>query len=294
MPAEQDNPGLGINWPDKYSELYKTRALCMNELINTVSVRIYDMGAIWLKTPEWSGQHTLDPYCRIFYVENGTAWVECNHQRYDLNPGQFYFFPAWMQMYFPENHDTFLYHLHCRINVLSGVDIWHIFTPRPMILANPPEDIREQFKQFAVNPPAEPTSQFHLLTLTYQLISLFLQTDGFTLAEHSNLAVERISRVLKVMDEKSKKVYRTSELARICNLSRSRFSSEFKMITGMSPARFQMVRRLALIQRLLVNTDTKLEALAYDFGFSSPYHLSNTFKRYLGISPLEFRKKGRP
>ena len=62
------------------------------------------------------------------------------------------------------------------------------------------------------------------------------------------------------------------------------------MVTGMAPARYQMIFRLNCIQQQLLHGDAKLQTLARDFGFSSAYHLSSAFKRYFGVSPAAFRK----
>ena len=291
MSEDKFNYGLNGDWPDRYAELYQTRALTINELVNSISVRIYDMAAQWLKTPEWSGQRTLDPYCRIFYVENGSAWVECNHERIDLLPGQFYFFPAWTEMFFPENHDTLLYLLHCRINAFSGIDLWHMLAPHPVTLTDCPSEIREAFKQFATDSPRNIQDQMDLLALTYRLIALFFRAGDFKLPDQPNMMVQRISQVLNILEKEPTKVYRTAELAKCCYMSRSRFCTEFKKVTGMSPAQYQMLRRLFHIQQHLLHSDVKLEALAETFGFSSAYHLSNTFKRYLGVSPSVFRRR---
>lgn len=292
MGANDFGYGLNGGWPDRYAEIYQTRALSVNELVNSVSVRIYDMAAQWLKTPEWSGQRTFDPYCRIFYVENGSAWVECNHERIDLLPGVFYFFPAWTEMFFPENHDTLLYLLHCRINVFSGIDIWHMLAPHPVVLNDCCLEIREAFKNFALNPPKDMQGQMDLLALIYRLIALFFRVGDFKLPGLPNLMVERISRAINELERNPTKVFRTEELAKCCYMSRSRFCMEFKKVTGMSPAQYQQLRRLFQIQQHLLHSDVKLEVLAQNFGFSSAYHLSNTFKRYLGISPSVFRKRG--
>ena len=287
---EKTEYDIGLRWSDSYVESYKNRLLTMDELINTLSIRIYDMGAQWLKTPDWSGQTTLDSFCRIFYTENGTAWVTCDGERIEFLPGRFYFFPAHTKMFFPENHDTFLYLLHCRINVLSGIDLWHLLLPHAVELATPEPELAAEFKRFALNPPCDMNGQLDLLVLTYRLVALFFREGNFSLPNYSDAMVKRISKAVSLLEKEPLRSFRIAELARLCGRSRARFSTEFKMVTGMAPARYQMIFRLNCIQQQLLRSDAKLQALARDFGFSSAYHLSSAFKHYFGVSPAAFRK----
>lgn len=288
--TEKSEYDIGLRWSDSYVENYKKRILTMDELINTLSIRIYDMGAVWLKRPDWSGQTTLDSFCRIFYTENGTAWITCDRKRVELRPGRFYFFPARTQMFFPENHDTFMYLLHCRISVLSGIDLWHLLIPHAVEMQPTDPVLVEEFKHFALNPPHDMVRQMDLLVLTYRLIALFFRAGNFSLPEYSNAMVMRISKAISLLEKDPLRTFRISELARLCGRSRTRFSTEFKMVTGMAPARYQMVFRLNCIQQQLLRDDVTLQTLARDFGFSSAYHLSSAFKRYFGVSPASFRK----
>jgi two-component system response regulator YesN len=49
-------------------------------------------------------------------------------------------------------------------------------------------------------------------------------------------------------------------------------------------------QRLEEAKRLLASTGKKRYVVAYEVGYESPEHFSRMFKRYVGISPAEFRK----
>lgn len=49
-------------------------------------------------------------------------------------------------------------------------------------------------------------------------------------------------------------------------------------------------QRLEEAKRLLASTEKKRYVVAYEVGYESPEHFSRMFKRYVGISPAEFRK----
>ncbi len=50
--------------------------------------------------------------------------------------------------------------------------------------------------------------------------------------------------------------------------------------------------RIEEAKRLLTTTDMKRYEIAYQVGYESPEHFSRMFKRYLGVSPAEYRKVG--
>lgn len=82
-----------------------------------------------------------------------------------------------------------------------------------------------------------------------------------------------------------------SKLAKLANLSPSRFHAVFREITGSGPMEYQKKLRLNAAFRLVVTTDEKLKAVAEKTGFCNEFHLSRDFKGNYGKSPREYRKK---
>ena len=83
-------------------------------------------------------------------------------------------------------------------------------------------------------------------------------------------------------------------------LSVSRFSVLFKEKNGVSPLHWRDEQRMKLACRRLIEGDSKVSEVASSVGYENQLYFSRIFKRYLGVSPSEYRgrtsliKPGRP
>lgn len=73
-------------------------------------------------------------------------------------------------------------------------------------------------------------------------------------------------------------------------ISQSNLSHCFKKETGLSPMQYMMQRRIGEAQSLLVETSTAIQDIEYRLGFSDSAHFSKMFKKYVGVTPKEYRK----
>lgn len=82
---------------------------------------------------------------------------------------------------------------------------------------------------------------------------------------------------------------RMRDLVRQFHVSESFLSHAFAKETGLSPKRYIVLRRIGEAQSLLENTDLPIGEIVTELGFSSSVHFSSTFKKYVGMSPREYR-----
>jgi transcriptional regulator GlxA family with amidase domain len=80
-------------------------------------------------------------------------------------------------------------------------------------------------------------------------------------------------------------------LAAVANMSRSVFSEHFRLVVGMSPARYMTRWRIHLAATLLKTDRLTVAEIAFRVGYSSEATFSRTFKRLNGTSPTAFRGK---
>ena len=79
-------------------------------------------------------------------------------------------------------------------------------------------------------------------------------------------------------------------LARQIGFSPYHFSRLFRQTTGESPHQFVVRQRIERAQQLLEKADLPLAHIALESGFANQSHLSQTFKRYLGLTPRAYRQ----
>lgn len=80
------------------------------------------------------------------------------------------------------------------------------------------------------------------------------------------------------------------DLAAEAGLSPYHLAKMFKVSFGLPPHRFVTDRRISRAKELLMHTDTALAEVALACGYSSQSHFTNSFRRYVGVSPMAYRK----
>ena len=81
-------------------------------------------------------------------------------------------------------------------------------------------------------------------------------------------------------------------MCRFVNVSKFHFIREFKNEVGITPYQFILNLKIKKIRQGVI-LQQPLSDLALDYGFSDQSHLCNTFKKYMGVSPLQFNAKHR-
>lgn len=119
-----------------------------------------------------------------------------------------------------------------------------------------------------------------------------------TVAMASLLAKERDQTILKRITGYIRLHYRnpTLKIQAIANevhFSTAYLSALFKRETGKNVWDYVTEQRIEEARRLLATTDKKRYEIAYEVGYESPEHFSRMFKRYTGLSPVDFRKEER-
>ena len=84
-----------------------------------------------------------------------------------------------------------------------------------------------------------------------------------------------------------------AELAALTKLSSGYFSLAFKVSFGDSPHNFIMRKRVERAQSLMLATADSLSEIACDCGLVDQAHLTRLFRKFVGDTPLAWRRKWR-
>ncbi len=80
-----------------------------------------------------------------------------------------------------------------------------------------------------------------------------------------------------------------SQMARLCQMSPSRFCREFKTAYGVTYVEYVARHRIAQAQRLLNNPAMSIADAAAAVGFADPSYFTRVFRRVTGLSPSAYR-----
>lgn len=81
------------------------------------------------------------------------------------------------------------------------------------------------------------------------------------------------------------------QLAKMENLSQSRYRAAFRKATGLSPSEYLMGLRIRNACTMLEETDLSVQEVAAASGYTDPLYFSRIFRKNMGLAPTAYRIK---
>jgi AraC-like DNA-binding protein/quercetin dioxygenase-like cupin family protein len=82
-----------------------------------------------------------------------------------------------------------------------------------------------------------------------------------------------------------------AQVCQLCGMSQSAFSAKFKQQVGQTFVEFRNQIRIKVAKELLVKSEDKILNIGQQIGFDDLSFFNKTFKKEVGLSPGEYRKK---
>jgi AraC family transcriptional regulator len=105
------------------------------------------------------------------------------------------------------------------------------------------------------------------------------------------LARWQVQRVTAYMRDHLGRELSLSELALVANLSRFHFCTAFRLATGRTPFERLGEERLTRARELLAQSGLRIHAVATAVGYETPSAFAASFRRAIGVSPSEYRRR---
>ena len=127
--------------------------------------------------------------------------------------------------------------------------------------------------------------------LFLQAVREYLRTDGEGKVDwYRALQDPQIGQALALIQLQPGEPWTVESLARHVSLSRSAFSTKFKLLVGEPPMQYLTRVRLTKAATLLRTHPATLVEIALSIGYVSEVALSKAFKRYFGMAPGAYRQ----
>lgn len=123
------------------------------------------------------------------------------------------------------------------------------------------------------------------------LLSLLVSIGRRTISEEKVFGKESIAKACLYMSSNYFSQISNQELADLTNLSLSHFLKLFKQSNGTTPQNYLTLCRVENAKKLLAETDYTIRHVAESVGFTDSLYFSKVFKKIVGLTPSEYKKK---
>lgn len=98
-----------------------------------------------------------------------------------------------------------------------------------------------------------------------------------------------VSRVLRYIDKNFGEQITIADLSKLCEVSESWLSRSFRHEVGVTIHSYLTSRRMRAAVTML--TERSISEISYVCGFSDSSHFISQFKKYFGMTPMEYKKR---
>ena len=139
----------------------------------------------------------------------------------------------------------------------------------------------------------DPGFQFICQGLLEVILALLIRHFNFTftLADRYKKSNWECTLVRRYIDTHFKENLSLDQLATLAHVNKYYLVHTFTREYGTSPISYLISRRIQESRQLLESTNYSLSQIAHMLGFSSPSYFSQVFRKQMGSSPLEYRKR---
>jgi AraC-like DNA-binding protein len=106
-------------------------------------------------------------------------------------------------------------------------------------------------------------------------------------------ALERMRPLFRYLEENCSAPIQIKQAARVCGMSESHFMSVFKEVTGLSFLKYLIHYRVEKARVMLTHTDESMKNICQDVGFCDQSYFGAVFRKIVGVTPAEYRRRFR-
>lgn len=226
----------------------------------------------------------------VEYIVSGTGYIKINGEQYQVNAGDAYVIhPGDYCEYYSDKYDPYKKYWVNFTSQMHFSDFLSIYQINDRVIRN--IDLSKHFGEiFALEQISNLSENLYLY------FSKIIYDIFHTIAIHQKTTIEEHSFDLPVMVRNDLKhsiqaPITVEDLAKKYYRSKNDIISQFKKKYNITPYAYLLDLRITMAKRLLMGTDKSIAKIASELCFYSEFHFSGCFKKKVGESPSEYRKK---
>ncbi|HUH47533.1 MAG TPA: AraC family transcriptional regulator [Arenibacter sp.] len=229
----------------------------------------------------------------FIYCTEGEGWVRFEDKKSPVLPNQFFMIPKRMKHSYGahENNPWSIYWMHFDGFLAANLFDRYQSKNKKIIrasfdssLINTFDKIFDIYGSSYIDPQIEYAS---LLGLNFVSCFIFNDLDRNHLV-HTDY-VNLVDSIIDFMTENLDKPYKSEDIAKNFNYSPSYIFSLFKRKTGYSLIHFFNLKKIQKSCEYIKYTDMTIKEISFKLGYQDPLYYSRIFKKYMGVSPKNYR-----
>lgn len=232
------------------------------------------------------------PFYSIEYVARGRGELRLKGKTYPLVAGTvFSYGPDIPHVITTDPHDRMVkYFVDFTGPRALPLLLEHAPHPGQVVHASSPTQVLRIFDDLILN--GQTVSRYSDLLCATILQYLVLKVAETAVSDDvtRNAAFATYQTCKEYIRENCRSLQSLPEIAEACNIDEAYLCRLFKRFGDLSPYKFLNRLKLNIAAGRLQSPDTTIKQIAYELGFSSPFHFSRAFKKAYGLSPDAFRQ----
>lgn len=232
----------------------------------------------------------------ILYIEKGNAKVKIDSEEFFVKSGDIVFVnPLEMHSVEVENEKNYAHKCICfdvslvadrkiRESMEKGfVKIPHIFERNELL--------QKYFTQL-FNSVKENKDGLFFQCVAYisHIFAYFSENKMLIETVASKKDKSFLEKVLGYIEKNYAKNITSKDIAMSIGYTQSYFCRAFRSMFNVSFSQYLNMYRVSVSKKMLESESAKIGDVAYECGFESPVYFARCFKRYIGMTPAEYKK----
>lgn len=117
----------------------------------------------------------------------------------------------------------------------------------------------------------------------------FLEENAAVTENEQNFTNATFLKLVRYINENYRNEISLTGAAQVMNMNSNYISQLFKKETGITFVHYITQKRIEDAKELLTSTKKPLTDIALEVGFNDTFHFIKTFKRYVGMTPGQYR-----
>jgi AraC-like DNA-binding protein len=285
----RDFPDMrSIELPEKVIRAALAQPLLRDLLVTRIGYHSRAVGH-YIPRPEGSLDHVM------IHCVDGDGWLRVAGKELLIHPGQMFCMPAGVPHWYGSDPDNpwSNYWIHFTGRQAAEYSRWlGVVADDPVVHLSQSEELLAAFEETWQQLRAVHT--YDNLVRGSIGLTRFLGVVQRTMhaAEVRQRAVDQqIQETIDFVSRNLAAELSLTELAQLAQLSVSRYTLAFRRVTGCSPMEYFNRLRMQRACELLQTTGRPVLEIGCKVGYNDPYYFSRAFKKIIGVSPNEYRKK---